>query len=86
MILVLWFANSSEFKDRGPNCEAAVPPNLRRINMKKLTLSLWLALAAAGMIAIQAMPSKHSLAKHTVAMDDPFPTCPPECPPDPNNK
>ena len=25
--------------------------------MKKLTLSLWLALAAAGIIAIQAMPS-----------------------------
>jgi len=40
--------------------------------MKKLTLSLWLALAAAGMIAIQAFPS------HTNAI--PFPTCPPECP------
>jgi hypothetical protein len=41
--------------------------------MKKLTLSLWLALAAAGMIAIQAFPSAH-------ANVDPFPTCPPDCP------
>jgi hypothetical protein len=54
--------------------------------MKKLTLSLWLALAAAGIIAIQAMPSKHSVVQHSVAMDVPFPTCPPDCPPDPNNK
>ncbi len=28
--------------------------------MKKLTLSLWLALAAAGIIAIQALPSSHA--------------------------
>jgi hypothetical protein len=53
--------------------------------MKKLTLSLWLALAAAGIIAMQAMPSKHSVA-HAVGMDVPFPTCPPECPPEPNSK
>ncbi len=45
--------------------------------MKKLTLSLWLALAAAGIFAIQAMPSKH----HATAMDVPLPTCPPDCPP-----
>ncbi len=44
--------------------------------MKKLTISLWLALAAAGIFAIQAMPSKHN-----TAMDVPFPTCPPDCPP-----
>jgi hypothetical protein len=43
--------------------------------MKKLTLSLWLALAAAGIFAIQATPSKHS-----TAMDVPLPTCPPDCP------
>jgi hypothetical protein len=43
--------------------------------MKKLTLSLWLALAAAGVIATQAIPSKH-----VVATDVPFPTCPPKCP------
>ncbi|HTC88158.1 MAG TPA: hypothetical protein VK686_07650 [Bryobacteraceae bacterium] len=43
--------------------------------MKKLTLSLWLALAAAGIFAIQAMPSKHK-----VTMDMPLPTCPPDCP------
>jgi|HubBroStandDraft_5_1064220.scaffolds.fasta_scaffold25281_2 hypothetical protein len=54
--------------------------------MKKLTLSLWLALAAAGIIATQAMPSKHSVAMHSLTMDDPFPTCPPECPPDPKSK
>jgi hypothetical protein len=44
--------------------------------MKKLTLSLWLALAAAGVFAIQAMPSKHG-----VTTDVPLPTCPPDCPP-----
>jgi hypothetical protein len=43
--------------------------------MKKITLSLWLALAAAGIIATQAMPSfSHS------ASEVPYPTCPPECP------
>jgi hypothetical protein len=41
--------------------------------MKKLTMSLWLALAAAGIFAIQALPSSHSSAI-------PFPTCPPSCP------
>jgi hypothetical protein len=43
--------------------------------MKKLTLSFWLALAAAGFIALQAMPSSHN-----VVMNVPFPTCPPDCP------
>jgi hypothetical protein len=43
--------------------------------MKKLTVSLWLALAAAGMIALQALPTNHSKG-----MDVPFPTCPPRCP------
>jgi hypothetical protein len=43
--------------------------------MKKLTLSLWLALAAAGIIALQAMPSSNR------AGIAPFPTCPPDCPP-----
>lgn len=42
--------------------------------MKKITMSLWLALAAAGIIATQAMPSSHVVASA------PFPTCPPECP------
>ena len=42
--------------------------------MKKLTLSLWLALAAAGIIAIQAKPSGHTMGVV------PFPTCPPSCP------
>jgi hypothetical protein len=41
--------------------------------MKKLTMSLWLALAAAGIIALQAMPSSHANVV-------PFPTCPPDCP------
>jgi|HubBroStandDraft_4_1064222.scaffolds.fasta_scaffold3759832_1 hypothetical protein len=44
--------------------------------MKKLTISLWLAIAAAGIFAVQAIPSKDS-----TAMDVPFPTCPPRCPP-----
>lgn len=43
--------------------------------MKKITLSLWLALAAAGIIATQARPS----TSHAVGVA-PFPTCPPECP------
>jgi hypothetical protein len=47
--------------------------------MKKLTLSLWLALAAAGIIALQAMPPSNGVQK-----DLPFPTCPPECPPPTN--
>jgi len=42
--------------------------------MKKLTLSLWLALAAAGIIALQARPSHH------ITAEAPFPTCPPSCP------
>lgn len=42
--------------------------------MKKLTLSLWLALAAAGVFAVHAIPSKHVVA------EVPLPTCPPECP------
>jgi hypothetical protein len=40
--------------------------------MKKLTVSLWLALAAAGVFAVQALPTHTNVA--------PFPTCPPECP------
>lgn len=45
--------------------------------MKKLTLSFWLALAAAGIIASQAaVPSTHQ-----VHFDDPIPTCPPDCGP-----
>ncbi|HTB18227.1 MAG TPA: hypothetical protein VK708_08920 [Bryobacteraceae bacterium] len=43
--------------------------------MKKLTMSLWLALAAAGVFAVHAMPSKH-----VVVADAPLPTCPPDCP------
>ncbi len=43
--------------------------------MKKLTISFWLALAAAGIIALQAAPSFNH-----VQSDLPFPTCPPDCP------
>ena len=43
--------------------------------MKKLTLTFWLALAAAGMFVIQAAGP----LSHTMRMDDPLPTCPPEC-------
>jgi hypothetical protein len=43
--------------------------------MKKITLSLWLALAAAGMIAMQVVPSSGNIHK-----DLPLPTCPPDCP------
>jgi hypothetical protein len=47
------------------------------ITMKKFTLSFWLALAAAGFFVIQtAAPYSHK-----THMDDPFPTCPPLCPP-----
>ena len=42
--------------------------------MKKLTLSFWLALAAAGIFVIEAAgPST------TRAFGDPIPTCPPIC-------
>jgi hypothetical protein len=44
--------------------------------MKKLTISLWLALAAAGVFAVKALPTRHN-----VTADLPIPTCPPECPP-----
>jgi hypothetical protein len=43
--------------------------------MKKLTLSFWLALAAAGMFVIQAAAP----FSHQVRLDDPAPTCPPDC-------
>jgi hypothetical protein len=43
--------------------------------MKKLTMSLWLALAAAGIFAVQAVPSSRPAAGVI-----PFPTCPPSCP------
>jgi hypothetical protein len=44
--------------------------------MTKLTLSFWLALAAAGIIVVQnATPSSSQ-----VRTDLPIPTCPPECP------
>jgi hypothetical protein len=75
MRLISLNANSSQFADRTSYCEAAGPLNSRRIKMKKLTMSLWLALAAAGVFAVHAMPSKHN-----VVMNVPYPTCPPECP------
>jgi hypothetical protein len=44
--------------------------------MKKLTLSFWLALAAAGLFVLEAAgPFSQS------RMDDPIPTCPPDCGP-----
>ena len=44
--------------------------------MKKLTLSFWLALAAAGIIVVQNVTPLSSL----VRSDLPLPTCPPDCP------
>ncbi|MBZ5608676.1 MAG: hypothetical protein LAP38_10485 [Acidobacteriia bacterium] len=49
--------------------------------MKKLTLSFWLALAAAGLFVLQAAGP----FSHPTRMDDPMPTCPPECGPIPQN-
>ena len=43
--------------------------------MKKLTLSFWLALAAAGIFALQAAAPRSS----NVQTDLPLPTCPPDC-------
>ena len=43
--------------------------------MKKLTLTFWLALAAAGLFVIQVASPLGQLRA-----DDPIPTCPPECP------
>jgi len=43
--------------------------------MKKLTISFWLALAAAGVFATKALPSKHAPVAEL-----PYPTCPPGCP------
>ena len=42
--------------------------------MKKLTLTFWLALAAAGLIATQT-----STISSLRGGDDPIPTCPPNC-------
>ena len=42
--------------------------------MKKLTLSFWLALAAAGIFAMQAAAPKSQNAQ----TDVPLPTCPPD--------
>jgi hypothetical protein len=75
MILIPLIPNSSEFEGCTPYCGAAVPLTPRRITMKKLTISFWLALAAAGIIALQAAPSFNQ-----VQSDLPFPTCPPDCP------
>ena len=44
--------------------------------MKKLKLSFWLALATAGIFTIQLA----SPISHARRLDDPMPTCPPECP------
>jgi hypothetical protein len=44
--------------------------------MKKLKLSFWLALATASMFVIQLA----SPLSHQARLDDPIPTCPPECP------
>jgi hypothetical protein len=44
--------------------------------MKKLTLSFWLALAAAGIVVIQTATPLSS----QVRTDLPLPTCPPDCP------
>jgi len=44
--------------------------------MKKLTLSFWLALAAAGIFAMQAAAPK----SQSIQTDLPIPTCPPDCP------
>ena len=41
--------------------------------MKKLTMTLCIALAAAGIIAVQAKPTTHAGVL-------PYPTCPPSCP------
>jgi len=43
--------------------------------MKKLTLSFWLALAAAGIFVIQAAGTSANQTR----FDDPIPTCPPTC-------
>ena len=44
--------------------------------MKKLTLSFWLALAAAGIFILQAASASST---QTPRFDDPIPTCPPYC-------
>ncbi len=43
--------------------------------MKKLTLSFWLALAAAGVFVIEAAGP----LTHQTHFGDPIPTCPPDC-------
>lgn len=44
--------------------------------MKKLSMTLWLALAAAGLFVTQTS----SPIVSTTHFDDPLPTCPPLCP------
>jgi hypothetical protein len=53
----------------------------KEIQMKKLAMSFWLALAAAGLMVVQASGP----FSHQSRMDDPMPTCPPECGPIPQN-
>jgi hypothetical protein len=57
----------------GPAAFEIMPDGRIGDQMKKLTLSFWLALAAAGVFVIQAA------GPGTFHFDDPAPTCPPDC-------
>ena len=54
----------------------AIRPQTKEKLMKKLTLSFWLALAAASIIVVQTATP----ASSQVRTDLPIPTCPPDCP------
>jgi hypothetical protein len=55
---------------------SAIAPRTKGETMKNLTLSFWLALAAASIVFVQnATPFSSQ-----VRADLPIPTCPPDCP------
>ncbi len=64
------------FHNCGQCATSAITPRTKEKLMKKLTLSFWLALAAASIIVVQNATPLSS----QVRTDLPIPTCPPECP------
>jgi hypothetical protein len=78
LYLSFWGLDSVRFCFRtcGPALLGAKNRKQKENLMKTLTLSFWLALAAASIIVVQnATP-----ASSQVRTDLPIPTCPPECP------
>src|SRR5580704_1864326 len=80
LVLYPYFSPSDSvrccFHTRGHALLSAMRPRTKEKLMKNLTLSFWLALAAASIIVVQNATPLSS----QVRTDLPIPTCPPECP------